>query len=80
MSRFLRQVFTKAKEMVPILHPIGLSNIKLLGKEEEEELRISLTRPIYLRAHQRDEFKMSVRRIAKQSNPSVLELSLKCLV
>lgn len=59
---FLNQVINRAKEEVPILHTIGGIQV---ADSDERELHISLTRPIYLRAHQRDEFKTTVRTVAR---------------
>ena len=72
LAQLLRDVFSTAREAVPSLHPIGLElGSRPSGAPETAdtslELRISLTRPIYLRAHQRDEFKTALRQIAKRS-------------
>ncbi|KAI0345677.1 hypothetical protein BDW22DRAFT_1353253 [Trametopsis cervina] len=68
----LRKVVKRAGDFVPILHPIGVSinpedsNLENIG---EREMHISLTRPVYLRAHQRDDFKTALRTIAKGCSP-----------
>jgi U6 snRNA phosphodiesterase len=62
---FLDQVMRRSKEDVPIIHPIGgIHDINVA----ERELHVSLTRPIYLRAHQREEFRTAVRAIARSRN------------
>ncbi|KAH9850234.1 U6 snRNA phosphodiesterase Usb1 [Lenzites betulinus] len=58
----LLRIFEAAKVAVPLLHPIGLADADGAGPVE---LHISLTRPTYLRAHQRAEFKQAVRNAAK---------------
>ncbi|KAI0823156.1 hypothetical protein BC628DRAFT_1384934 [Trametes gibbosa] len=67
----LLRVFQAAKMAVPSLHPIGLSSPEGEGSESPDragvELHISLTRPTYLRAHQRAEFKHAVRNAAKST-------------
>lgn len=68
LHSLLHKVLKRAKELVPILHPIGISLDPTYGAmktETERELHISLTRPIYLRAHQREEFKTTIRSISK---------------
>lgn len=63
LDTLLENVFRRAKDLVPTLHPIG-------GNEDpdtkERELHVSLTRPVYLRAHQRDEFRTAVRTLCTQ--------------
>ncbi|KAM5543749.1 hypothetical protein V8D89_002366 [Ganoderma adspersum] len=71
----LSRIYTTAKLLVPSLHPIGFEESSILGSGSEPvspdstdtsiELHISLTRPTYLRAHQREEFKRAVRSICK---------------
>ncbi|EMD39704.1 hypothetical protein CERSUDRAFT_45798 [Gelatoporia subvermispora B] len=60
LARLLRDVLESAKARVPSLHPISIQL-----PPGESELHISLTRPVYLRAHQRDELKTAVRAIAR---------------
>ena len=64
LGRLLRETLAKAKEITPTLHQIG-NDIEGQGIPDDMELRISLTRPIYLRTHQREEFRIAVRTIAK---------------
>lgn len=64
----LRKAIKHAKTIVPIIHPIGVSidsDADSQRPDDERELHISLTRPIYLRAHQRKEFELAIRNIAK---------------
>ena len=71
----LLRIYTTAKLLVPTLHPIGFEEPSPLisGSEPASsdstdtsiKLHISLTRPTYLRAHQREEFKRAVRLICK---------------
>ncbi|KIK10731.1 hypothetical protein PISMIDRAFT_124007 [Pisolithus microcarpus 441] len=61
-------VVSKAKEEVG-----GLWGVGEAGREDRRnaklELHISLSRPIFLRAHQRDDFKRAVKRIAESVSP-----------
>ena len=70
----LLRIYAAAKSVVPSLHPIGFSEEEAQSTEAGDsphpegnpiELHISLTRPTYLRAHQREDFKRAVRSIAK---------------
>lgn len=62
-----------AKEDIPSLHPIAFvsdespepDNLRADLDHETVELHISLTRPTYLRAHQRQEFKRAVQAVAR---------------
>lgn len=65
LGKFIQEIYLKAKEIVPILHAVGTNDVSN-EHEEEPELRISLTRPIYLRAQQREEFRVAMRAIAKR--------------
>ncbi|KAG9315533.1 hypothetical protein JVU11DRAFT_3153 [Chiua virens] len=51
-----------AKTHVPSLHPIG-------DQGAPRELHVSLSRPLYLRAHQRDEFKGAIKQVASSIAP-----------
>lgn len=76
LRALLRRVVKDAQTRVPELHPI-----LDLGEEEETaaqsereaevevELHVSLSRPLFLRAHQRDEFRKAVKRIADSTQP-----------
>ncbi|PSS37074.1 hypothetical protein PHLCEN_2v1113 [Hermanssonia centrifuga] len=61
----LRKILAKARDIEPIIHPISHGLDAPVDEETEIELHISLTRPIFLRAHQREEFKSALRSIAK---------------
>ncbi|KAI1798470.1 hypothetical protein LXA43DRAFT_968762 [Ganoderma leucocontextum] len=63
------RIYAAAKLLVPSLHPIGFKETDILNlgvhpTSTSIELHISLTRPTYLRAHQREEFKRAVRSIS----------------
>ncbi|KAI0350341.1 hypothetical protein OH77DRAFT_1431075 [Trametes cingulata] len=62
LHELLLRIFTRAKEHVPSLQAIGSSSF---STEIPMELHISLTRPTYLRAHQRGDFKRAVQGAAK---------------
>ncbi|KAG1749350.1 hypothetical protein EDB19DRAFT_1629908 [Suillus lakei] len=70
------EVLDVTKEIVPTAHAIGeiascsrnsggLAN----SSRKARELHLSLTRPIFLRAHQREEFKQAIRLIALRQTP-----------
>ncbi len=69
----LSRIFSAAQESVPILHPIGFTKADADAAREgpsnsddgHVELHISLTRPTYLRAHQREEFRRAIQAIAR---------------
>jgi hypothetical protein len=70
MGRLLRDVVADAKEHVPSLQEI--CKFESEGNLSKcAELHISLSRPIYLRAYQREDFKREVMRISKQQKPYV---------
>jgi len=64
----IQDILSDAKASVPPLHDIWSAGAGLL------ELHISLSRPIFLRAHQREEFKRAVKNIAKSQKPFVCHL------
>jgi RNase P protein component len=67
----IRDILSDAKEVVPALHPIWPADAR------RPELHVSLSRPIFLRAHQREEFKRTVKRIAQLQKPSVRLLTTR---
>ncbi len=84
LHKLLLRIFAAAKLAVPSLHPIGFSqsasNTSNMADEAERtgntpednamELHISLSRPVYLRAHQRADFKRAVKAAAKSKRRS----------
>ncbi|EIN03666.1 hypothetical protein PUNSTDRAFT_139379 [Punctularia strigosozonata HHB-11173 SS5] len=67
LAKVLKAAIKDAKTAVPILHPIDrLSSESDAASSggDELELHVSLTRPIYLRAHQREELKCAVKSLA----------------
>lgn len=80
IGKLVRKIHRSAKdrENMECLRSIGFDIGDELGKDasndergrtEGDELHISLSRPIFLRAHQREEFKRAVRTIAKSNKP-----------
>ncbi|KAI0317646.1 hypothetical protein OF83DRAFT_119093 [Amylostereum chailletii] len=57
----LKTAFTLAKERVPALQTVVPS--------DQAELHISLTRPVFLRAHQRQELKQAIKLAARDHGP-----------
>ncbi|KAF8630831.1 hypothetical protein AX17_005190 [Amanita inopinata Kibby_2008] len=74
MCQLLRDVLADAKKSVPSLKEI----LQLEGEDDaskNQELHVSLSRPIYLRAHQREDFKRDIKQIARRHKPQVFPLS-----
>lgn len=63
--QLLREVISDAKMSVPALQEI----CNLDDSCKNTELHISLSRPVYLRAHQREDFKREVMQIVKRHKP-----------
>lgn len=65
LGRLMSELIVDARAAVPGLYDIGID-----GEESRErELHISLSRPIYLRAHQREDLKKAVKTLAKHHGP-----------
>jgi hypothetical protein len=64
LFKLLCKILTSAKKMVPTLHDFWSSL-----NDSKPELHISLSRPIYLRSHQREDLKRAVKRIAEKNLP-----------
>ena len=60
--KLVQEIFLDAKEAVPTLREIW-------PDRQRPELHISLSRPIFLRAHQREELKRSVKNVARSQKP-----------
>ncbi|KZT09095.1 uncharacterized protein LAESUDRAFT_801703 [Laetiporus sulphureus 93-53] len=78
LRKVVKQSYAYAKTVIPSLHPIGEQNFDSPAEKSSEarvsklehgdgglELHISLTRPTYLRAHQREDLKRAVKAIAQ---------------
>lgn len=71
------EVLDVTKEMVPTAHAIGAiascsrnsGGLVVNSSRRARELHLSLTRPIFLRAHQREEFKQAIKLIASRQTP-----------
>jgi len=72
LRALVREVVQSAKERVEGLWEMGETERATSGgkvdegEEQGRELHISLSRPVYLRAHQREDFKRAVKSIAKR--------------
>ncbi|KAJ6584660.1 U6 snRNA phosphodiesterase Usb1 [Mycena capillaripes] len=64
LFKLLCKILTSAKTMVPTLDDFWSSL-----EDSKPELHISLSRPIYLRSHQREDMKRAVKRIAENTPP-----------
>jgi U6 snRNA phosphodiesterase len=83
LGKLLDDVVKEARELVPDLWDVGFLDVNEEGvadaeldgkrkkKKGERELHVSLSRPTYLRAHQRDELKRAVKTLAKNHPPYV---------
>lgn len=69
----LEGALSSAIPQVPSLHPIGKQEHDD-AKSARWELHISLSHPLFLRAHQREEFKRAIMRLASSVAPYVLPL------
>ncbi|KAG1743237.1 uncharacterized protein EDB91DRAFT_236691 [Suillus paluster] len=73
----VEEVLDVTKEMVPAAHAIGeivscsrnSGGVVVGSSRRARELHLSLTRPIFLRAHQREEFKQAIKLIASRQTP-----------
>ncbi|KIK95804.1 hypothetical protein PAXRUDRAFT_11220 [Paxillus rubicundulus Ve08.2h10] len=67
----LQDVLKFAEEPVPSLYPIGRqSDGQIAGSRAAQwELHISLSHPLFLRAHQREEFKRAIQQVASSLAP-----------
>lgn len=84
LGKLLDKVASHAKEITPELWDVGFldnneegdvdveGNKKRRRTKDERELHLSLSRPTYLRAHQREELKRAVKALAKSHTPYVL--------
>lgn len=64
MGKLVNEVVTETREQVLGTHAIAV------GKREME-LHVSLSRPIFLRAHQREDLKRAVKAVANSHAPYV---------
>lgn len=65
LGRLLHDVLRSAQSEVPCMKPL------IEEKDAIHELHISLSRPIYLRAHQREDLKKAVRTLGLGQKPCV---------
>jgi U6 snRNA phosphodiesterase len=77
----IKRALDKARETVPTLRDIWDLHSSSYEAQENElrnslELHVSLSRPIFMRAHQREEFKQAIRLLAQRSAACVHGLSL----
>lgn len=77
LSGLINEVLDSSKKIVPILQEIGLEGEHSEGGDKgERELHISLSRPTYLRAHQREDLKRAVKMTASQHRPYVVGIRI----
>ncbi|KAI0053924.1 hypothetical protein FA95DRAFT_1551702 [Auriscalpium vulgare] len=81
LRRLIRDVYVRAKELVPSLQPLGAptsgsgeDSSKRGDAADLRELHISLTRPFFLRVHQREEMKHAVKTLARKHSPFITSL------
>jgi len=69
----IQKALERAKETVPTLR--GTWDLRPSNDDQENEsrknleLHVSLSRPVFLRAHQREEFKQAIRLLAERTAP-----------
>ncbi|KAF8798858.1 hypothetical protein BYT27DRAFT_7228131 [Phlegmacium glaucopus] len=71
LYKLIQEIFLDAKAAVPTLREIWPDS----NGCQRPELHISLSRPIFLRAHQREELKRSVKNIAIAQKPFILSFA-----
>ncbi|KAJ7175395.1 U6 snRNA phosphodiesterase Usb1 [Mycena filopes] len=64
LFKLLCKIIASAQKMTPTLHDFWSSQ-----KDSELELHISLSRPVYLRSHQREDMRRAVKRVAEKTLP-----------
>ncbi|KIJ54880.1 hypothetical protein M422DRAFT_775091 [Sphaerobolus stellatus SS14] len=64
LSRIIAKSLKEAQDVVPSIYPIVPEMLSSAKDTDSLELHISLTRPVYLRHHQRDAFRDAVRKVA----------------
>ncbi|THH10423.1 hypothetical protein EW146_g8379 [Bondarzewia mesenterica] len=70
LRRLVRRVVDRARERVPSLRVVETgASVERKEEEASEELHISLSRPIFIRSHQREDVKRAVKAIAKAHPP-----------
>ena len=67
LYKILQAILCDAKASIPTLHEIWTTGHT--DQPPRPELHISLSRPIFLRAHQREDLKRAVKNIAKAHKP-----------
>lgn len=68
LYKLVEDALTLAKVHVPSLHTIGEQEHHSV-RAAQQELHISLSRPLFLRAHQREEFKRDIKQVASSIAP-----------
>jgi hypothetical protein len=71
LNKIIDDVLDDAKALAPSLNDFWSAG----DQSKTPELHISLSRPTYLRAHQREEFRRAIRTISRQFAPQVHLLS-----
>jgi U6 snRNA phosphodiesterase len=70
IHQLVSDVLGCAREMAPTLQ----SSFYCAADTERAELHISLSRPTFLRSHQREDFKRAIQALAKKHSPCVIFL------
>ncbi|KAF9046482.1 hypothetical protein BJ165DRAFT_1527571 [Panaeolus papilionaceus] len=71
LNQMVQSIFMDAKIQVPILHETWKSD----KYEQKPELHISLSRPVFLWAHQREDLRLAVKKVAKTHKPFVVSFA-----
>jgi U6 snRNA phosphodiesterase len=69
IGKVVSHAIKHAKGLVPSINPIIEERATWNSEDDQPELHVSLTRPVYLRHHQREDFKKAVQRIASSNAP-----------
>lgn len=68
LSKLVGKTLKHTKAIVPIINPI-IPEREGDQDDSERELHVSLTRPVYLRSHQRESFRNAVCQVGKKNKP-----------
>ena len=70
-GKLVSRAVKHAKKLVPSMNPIvkELATCNSEDDDDQQELHVSLSRPVYLRHHQREDFKKAVNAIASSKVP-----------
>ena len=70
IGKLVNRAMKHARNIVPSINPIAEAQATCNNEDDDpQELHVSLSRPVYLRHHQREDFKKAVKTIASSNVP-----------